>query len=46
MYLLGVDDDGELIVLGENELFTLWLYFYDLIARSVVEVVDETEETE
>ena len=45
MYLLAVDDDGDVIVLGENELFTFWLHYYDLAAKSVVEVVDDTEET-
>ncbi len=46
MYLLAIDDDGELIALGENELFTLWLHYYNLAATNVVEVVDDTEETE
>lgn len=46
MYLLAVNDDGNMIALGENELFNLWLYFYDMAAQNVVEVVDDTDETE
>lgn len=46
MYFLGVNDDGNTVVLGENELFLLWLHFYDMTARNLVEVVEDDAEEE
>lgn len=44
MKLLAIRDDGKMILLGENELFDLWLYFYDMFVSNVVEVIDESDE--